>query len=395
MTERHTFDVVIVGGGVIGSAVAFFLAEDNAFDGTVAVVERDPTYVNGSTARSVGGVRQQFSTPENIEMSLFGAHFFREAAVRLEVAGERPEVDFNEAGYLLLASPAGLEVLRDNHALQKEKGARVVLLEPAELDRRFPWLRTDDLAGGSLGVSGEGWIDGYSLLMALKRKAQTLGVSFVRGEVVGADRNGTRVTSLKLDDGRELVAGKVVNAAGPAAAAVAGMVGIEDLPVHCRKRLVYSFECPTEILNCPLVVDPGGVYFRPESGRFVCGVSPPADQDPDCEDLVVEGDLFEDVIWPSLAHRVPAFETLRPTKPWAGHYAVNIVDRNAILGPHPEVGNFYFANGFSGHGLQQAPAVGRAIAELIVYGGYRSLDLRRFSFERFAAEKPVLERNVI
>ena len=230
--------------------------------------------------------------------------------------------------------------------------------------------------------------------MAFRQKATELGVEFVHGEVVAVERRGAAVTGVKLRDGRRFSGGRLVNAAGPRAAEVAAMAGLE-CPVRSRKRFVYTFECPEEIPDCPLVVDPSGLYFRPEGERFLCGVSPPADQDPDCDDFKVDRELFEDVIWPGLAHRVPAFDRLRQTSSWAGHYAVNVHDRNAIVGPHPEVASFYFANGFSGHGLQQSPAVGRAISELIAFGSYRTLDLGRFSFERFAQGRLVHERNVI
>ncbi len=392
---NHSYDVVIVGGGVIGSAIAFFLAEEPAFDGSVLVVEKDPTYARSSTARSVGGIRQQFSTPENIEMSRFGARFFRSVPERLALGGERPEISFHQAGYLILASPKGLAILERNHALQVIHGAEVALLTPRDLERRFPWLEVSDLAGGSLGLRNEGWIDPFSLLTALKAKAEALGATYARGEVVAVDRQGGRVEAVRLADGRTIATGAVVDAAGPDATAVAAMAGVDDLPVRSRKRLVFTFECGAEIPGCPLVVDPSGIYFRPEGDRFVCGVSPPADRDPDCRDLTVDHRLFEEVIWPGLARRVPAFDALKLGTAWAGLYAVNVRDRNAVLGPHPEVRNLYFANGFSGHGLQQAPAVGRALSELLAFGSYRTLDLGRFGFERFAAGRLVEERNVI
>ncbi|MEE8524448.1 MAG: FAD-binding oxidoreductase [Thermoanaerobaculia bacterium] len=395
MADPTSFDVLILGGGVIGSSIAFFLAEQETFDGTVAVIEKDPTYVDSSTARSVGGIRQQFSTPENIEISKFGAAFFKSVPERLAVGDHRPEVSFQEAGYLLLASDAGLPILEQNHAVQVAHGAEVALLTPSDLQDRFPWLHTEDLAGGALGLRDEGWIDPFSLLMAFKHKAVSLGVEFLQGEVTGIARRGTRVTGVELRDGRRISGGHLVDAAGPRAAEIAVMAGIKDLPVASRKRLVFTFQCREELPGCPLVVDPGGLYFRPEGDKFVCGISPAADRDPDCHDFRVDHRLFEEVLWPDLAHRVPAFDAVEQGTAWAGHYAVNVRDQNAILGPHPEVGSFYFANGFSGHGLQQAPAVGRALCELITFGSYRTLDLSRFGFERFAAGRRVEERNVI
>ncbi len=394
-THLRASDVVIVGGGVVGSSIAFFLADEADFAGTITVVAKDPTYADSSTARSGGGIPQQFSTAENIEMSKFGAAFFKAAPERLAVAGSRPYLSFREAGYLLLATAKGREVLEQNHALQRAHGAEVELLSRLQLGRRFPWLHTADLAAGCLGTRDEGWLDPFSLLMAFKLKAEAGGVRYLTGDVVAVRRAGARVSGVRLGDGRELAAGCVVNAAGPRAAEIAAMAGIDDCPVRCRKRQVFTFECVQRIEGCPLVVDPCGLYFRPEGEKFVCGTSPAAQDDPDCHDFRVDPHLFEDVLWPALAHRVPAFDALREGTAWAGHYAVNTEDRNAILGTHPEIDNFFFANGFSGHGLQQAPAVGRAISELIAFGSYRTLDLDRFGFHRFASGRLVEERNVI
>ena len=389
------YDVVIVGGGVVGSSIAYFLAADPDFNGRVLVLERDPTYARSSTALSVGGLRQQFSTPENIRISQFGANFVRCAHETLAVEGSAPELGFVEAGYLFLATERGVDVLRRNHELQTSLGTEVALLTPDELVARFPWLSPVDLAAGSLGLSGEGWLDPYSLLMAFKAKAQSLGVAYESDEVVEIQREGLQVTGVRTASGSTISAGAVVNAAGPAAARVAAMAGIPDLPVHSRKRIVYRISCREEVPDSPLVIDPCGVYFRPEGADFLCGVSPPAGRDPDCDDLEVEDDLFHEIVWPALARRVPVFEAVKLGPSWAGHYAYNILDQNAILGPHPEVDNFHFANGFSGHGLQQSPAVGRAIAELINHGEYRTLDLSRFAFGRFADGALVREENVV
>jgi glycine/D-amino acid oxidase-like deaminating enzyme len=343
----------------------------------------------------VGGLRQQFSTPENIRISHFGAGFVRGAHETLAVKGSAPELGFVEAGYLFLATERGVDVLRRNHELQISLGADVALMTPDQLVARFPWLSPVDLAAGSLGLSGEGWLDPYSLLMAFRAKAQSLGVAYESDEVVGIQRDGPRVTGVRTASGTTISAGVVVNAAGPAAARVAAMAGIPDLPVRSRKRTVYRISCREEVPGSPLVIDPGGVYFRPEGAEFLCGVSPPAERDPDSDDLEVEYDLFQEIVWPALARRVPAFEAIKLGPSWAGHYAYNIRDQNAILGPHPEVENFHFANGFSGHGLQQSPAVGRAIAELITHGEYRTLELSRFGFRRFADGALVREENVV
>lgn len=393
------YDVVIVGGGAIGSAVAYWLARDAGFGGSICVVERDPTYRTASSALSASSIRQQFSTPANIEMSRFGFGFLRAAPELLAVDGDAPDLGLREPGYLFLASEAGRPVLEANHAVQRANGVDVALLEPDALSERFPWLSVQGIAAGSLGLSGEGWFDGYSLLQALRRKARSLGAVYLEGEVAGIERSGGpggtgRVEAVRLADGRRLACGTVVNAAGPHAGAVAAMAGV-DLPVAPRKRQVFVFSCRTELPGCPLVVDPSGVYFRPEGAQFICGMSPPAERDPDTTGLEVDHAQFEDEIWPVLAERVPAFEAIRTTGAWAGLYEYNTVDQNAVLGPHPDLPNLLFANGFSGHGLQQAPAAGRAVAELVVHGRFVSLDLSAFGYGRFAAGRPIRELNVV
>ena len=390
----QSYDVVIVGGGAIGSAVAYFLAGATDFTGSVLVVEKDPAYAEAATPRSAGGIRQQFSTPENILMSRFGAAFVRSAGDRLAVAGEAPHIPFHEAGYLFLATAAGMAVLAANHALQTRLGARVALLSPAELAARYPWLNVGDLAGGSLGLADEGWIDPYALLQAFRRKARSLGVAYLADEAVGMRRHGNRVAAVALARAGAVGCGAVVNAAGARAAEVAAFAGLA-LPVRPRKRFVYVFDCRTPVLGAPLVIDPSGVYFRPEGAAYIGGVSPPAEDDPDCLDLELDDRLFEEIVWPTLAHRVPAFAAIKLLRAWAGHYDYNTLDQNVILGPHPEVGNFYFANGFSGHGLQQSPAVGRGIAELIAYGAYRTLDLGRFSYDRVLTGAAIRELNIV
>ncbi|WP_085553993.1 NAD(P)/FAD-dependent oxidoreductase [Azospirillum lipoferum] len=388
------FDVVIVGGGVMGCSVAYFLASDPAFGGSVAVVERDPTYRAASSALSASSIRQQFSTPANIALSQFGLSFLKAATEKLSVDGDPVDLGLREPGYLYLATEAGADILRQNHAVQKACGVDVALMSPAELSARFPWLSVEGLVSGSLGLSGEGWFDGYSLMQGFRRKAKALGVTFVTADVIGMERSGGRIEAVLLGNGDRLACGTAVNAAGPKARRVAEMAGI-PLPVSARKRCVFVFDCKEALPGCPLVIDPSGVWFRPEGAQFICGAPPPADRDPDTDDLTVEHDLFDEMMWPALAARVPAFEAIKVTNAWAGFYEYNDLDQNAVIGPHPEIGNLLFCNGFSGHGLQQAPGVGRGLAELIVHGGYRSLDLSVFGYGRLSENRPLLETNVI
>lgn len=392
MGEATTADVVVVGGAVVGSAAAYFLQSAGA--GRVLVLERDLSFRDCATTRSLASIRHQFSTPENIRMSQFGTAFIRDAGRTLSVGGDAPAVGYHEAGYLFLASAPGLRVLQDNHAVQQREGAQVALLSPAQLAARFPWLRSDDLAAGALGLAGEGWLDAHALMHGLRKKAQSLGTQVRQAAVTALLREGRRVIGVRLADGSEIQAGVVVLAAGTGAAALAATAGIA-LPVEGRKRCVFHFRAPLQAGDAPLVIDPSGLYFRPEGAGWLCGIAPDEADDPPSSDFDVDHALFDDVLWPLLAARVPAFEALRLVSSWAGHYDVHPLDHNPIIGAHPELDGLLFANGFSGHGLQHAPAVGRAIAELVLHGGYRTIDLAALGWQRVLEGRPLLEGNVV
>jgi FAD-dependent oxidoreductase domain-containing protein 1 len=388
-------NIVIIGGGAIGSSIAYNLAARPDFTGNVTVVERDPTYRQASSSLSASSIREQFSTPLNIAMSQFGLRFLRSAAEALEVGGDQPQLSLRLPGYLFLASAAGMDVLRENHAIQVAAGADVALLEPEALRARFPWLSTEGVEAGSLGLSREGWFDGPALLQAYRRKARSLGVTYVAQEATGFERSGDRVTGVRLADGTVLPCDIAVNAAGPWSSRVAATLGI-DLPVRARRRMVFVITCPEKLPDCPLLIDPTGIWLRPEGVGFICGRSPDAgEDDPDDAALEVDETMFHERIWPVLAERVPALERLRITGSWAGYYELNLFDQNGVVGPHPSVPNVIFATGFSGHGMQHSPAVGRGVAELIVDGEFASLDLSPLAFTRLVTGCRLVERNIV
>lgn len=393
--KNQTYDIIIVGGAIIGSSIAYFTASNPSFQGKIAVIEKDPTYAQSSTSLSAGGIRQQFSNPENILISKFGVQFLKSINNYLKVDNDPVNIDFEENGYLFLATRNGIPVLEKNHAMQTSLDADVKILSSDQLKEKFNWLNVEDLAAGSFGYPNSGWLDAHCLTLAFKNKAKSLGVTYIKDSVVDFNSDHHQVNQVVLESGTVLNGGKIINAAGAQAAKVSKMVGIDDLPVHSRKRFIFLFKCNDHLPGCPLVVDPSGAYFRPEGQNFICGISPPEDNDPDCEDYYMDYSVFEDQLWPILAERVPVFEAIKRTSSWAGHYAYNVKDQNAIIGAHPVKTNFFFANGFSGHGLQQSPAVGRAVSELINFGSYQTIDLTNFRFERFAENKLVKEVNIV
>lgn len=376
--------VVIIGGGVMGSSVAYHLKSDPAFTGSVTVVERDPSYARASSALSASSIRQQFSTPLNIHLSRYGIGFLRRAGELLGI-----ELGLREPGYLFLASAAGEPVLRANHSIQKGEGCAVELLDPAALVERFPWISTEGVTLASHGTANEGWFDGPALMQGFRRKARDLGVTYLADEAV--EISGHNVS---LRSGGRLEARTIVLAAGPWSGEVAARAGIA-LPVEPRRRSVFVFDVREAPGVTPLTIDPSGTWFRPEGRFYIGGTTPVAGNDPSGAPLEVQHQEWDDIVWPALAARVPAFEAAKVVNAWAGYYEYNTFDQNGIVGRHPENDRLIFATGFSGHGIQQSPAVGRAVAELIVHGSYRTLDLSPFGYERISAGRPIRELNVV
>lgn len=392
----QTAPIVIVGGGVLGAATACFLARDHGL--AAVVVERDPLHAQASSALSASSIRQQFTTPLNIALSRWSIGFLRRVAVELAVPGEvAPQIGLTEAGYLYLAGPAGTASMRANQALQAREGAEVLLLQPEQIRERFPWLSTDGIALGALGLRGEGWFDGPALHQAFRRKAMACGVQFVQADAVGFDHDGAgRVQAVRCADGRRLGATQaVLLAAGAWSAPLAAQLGVA-LPVSGKKRDVFVLDCPAAPLpGCPLVIDPSGFWFRPEGRGFIAG-APPRGDDADFPPLhQIDHAQFDEQLWPAMAARVPAFEALRVRSAWAGYYEMNGFDHNGLAGPLPGWHNVFSACGFSGHGMQHSPAVGSAMAALIAGGASDAPSLEVLSPGRLLTGRRVVEQNVI
>ncbi|MDT8855784.1 FAD-dependent oxidoreductase [Paracoccaceae bacterium Fryx2] len=393
MAEQAAVDVAVIGGAAMGASCAFWLTKMQP-GLRVLVVERDPSYARASTALSVASIRSQFTTPVNVAISRFGIGFIRNFAQELGLP-EAGSLGFRENGYLFLTGTAeGAAVLSEVAAMQRSLGAATEMLDPAALQRRFPWLEVGDLVAGSFGPRDEGWFDNMGLLNGLRMAARAQGVRFVRDEVTGLELTGDRVGAVLLGQGGRVPCGVAVNAAGTRAAAVMAMAGLE-LPVEPRKRTVFVIDAPNaRHPDAPLLVD-AGFYMRPEQNHWITATVPQDDGPCAPDDFEPDLHLFEDVIWEQLYARAPGFDAVKVVRHWVGHYAYNTLDQNAILGPHPARPNLFLMNGFSGHGLQQSPAVGRGVAEHILTGGWQSLDLSDLGVGRVLAGRPFLERAVV
>ncbi len=387
-----SYDILIVGGGIIGSSIAYNLMNDG-FDGTVAVFEKDPTYEFSSTALSVGGIRQQFSTEVNIRISQYGVQFYEKFDETMAVDGEKAHAEFQQRGYLFLANEKNWPLMKRRHQLQTRLGAEVGLLSPADTLGIVPHLKTTDLVGASFGRK-DGYLDPHGTLQGYSRKARSLGVAYLNEEVTKILKNGNRVTGVVTRRGGTYGAAAVVNAAGPWAGEVGQMAGV-DLPIVPVRRQVYVFQ-PSQIFDydLPLVVDVTGLYFRHETGRIIMTGKSIGDEPPGFN-FRVDRSFFTRTMWPILADRVPLFDRLKLIRGWAGLYAINRLDSNALLGEHPIVKGFYMAIGFSGHGFQQAPAVGKGLAEMVRLGRYETLDLTPLNYERVSTGRLVIEEEVV
>lgn len=393
---RGSYDVIIAGGAVMGSAAAFWLSELAPGRLHVLVVERDQSYARSATALSVASIRQQFSNPVNVRISRFGIEFIRNVGRWLGPEGGVRDLGFQEQGYLFLAgNPAQAQAMREVAQVQRAEGAATELLEPAGLASRFPWLDLGGVALGSFGPRDEGWFDNMGLMGGFRRTARARGVDYLSAEVQEFLIEAGRVVGVRLADGRRIACGHAVNACGTEAGAL--MRGIsEEWPVERRKRTVFLVDAPNvKAPGAPLLVDHTGFYLRPEGTFWISAVVPEADGPADRNDFEPDYGAFEERLWPLLYARAPGFDAVKMLRAWVGHYDYNRLDQNAIVGRWPGIENLYVMNGFSGHGLQQAPAMGRGIAELILSGGYQTLDLSELGAERVLSGTPFPERAVV
>jgi len=447
MKGNHS-DYLIIGGGIMGQAVAYNLwrrleqltvvKATKYMASTITIIEKDPTLHESSTTLSVGGIRQQFSQGPNIGLSMTSAEFIRDIHTHLStVEHQDVDVQYQPQGYLMLATEAGSQQLMKNYDVQTEAGAKMMLFTKDHLKETFPWLKCDDIELAAYGLENEGWFDPSMYVNAFKKKAPSLGIRSIKGEVVGFKKEdltefGKQPLNVPMEDGSThqldarldgvyvktpdhdkpiyIKTGNIINCAGPLSGQMSKLAGIGDktstnplltyeLPVERRKRYVYVVHCPdAPMLDFPFLCDPSGFYIRREGfgGRYVCGMGPLSEEDePDTSNLDVDEDFFYEEIWPRLAERVPVFEKLKLTSSWAGYYDYNTFDQNAVIGSHPLHQNFWFCTGFSGHGIQQAYGAAQSLSGLVVNGESPHCDVDAFSFQRFIQNKPFVEKNII
>ena len=392
------YDVIIVGGAIYGSSIAWFLSGRADFEGRILVVERDPTYEFASTSHTNSCMRQQFTAPINVQISQFAADFVKNMRSHYGGDDRVPNLPIQSYGYMYLAEDdAFAATLNEAQKIQTALGSGTKHMTAAQIKDAYPFYNMDDIVAGNHNLIDEGYFDGGTMFDWWKKSARERGVEYLSGEVTAMTLNaaGTAVDSVTLASGDVVACGTVVNASGPRAKLTAAMVGI-DLPVEPRKRYTFIFDAATPLdRDLPLTIDPSGVHMRSDGLYYLAGCPPDDDGPVDYDDFEADHSIWEEKVWPVLAHRVPAFEAIKLTNMWVGHYAYNAFDQNAIVGKHSKIANFVFANGFSGHGLQQSPAIGRGVAELIATGGYQTLDLSPFGYDRIERGEKFVEKAVI
>ena len=399
-TPKHDkYDVIIIGGAIMGSSTAWFLNQNPDFNGTILVVEKDQKYEFCSTAHTTSCIRQQFSTKLNVEISQFAANFINNFHEYMENDVRVPKLAIKSFGYMYLAASEDFaKNLRSNQEVQAASGAATELLTPDEIKSRYPFYNVEDIKLGSINLVNEGYWDSITVFEWMRNKAQENGVEYIENEVTEITKNKSedRIISIKLASGETINGENFVNATGPRAASTSKMAGIK-IPVEPRKRYSWIFKAKNPLdRDLPLTIDPSGFHVRENGGgTYQAGGHGAYDPAVDFDDFAMDNELWETTVWPVLFNRIPQFESLKLISQWAGHYAMNTVDQNAIVGPHNIIQNFFFLNGFSGHGTQQAPAMGRATAELLTYGAFKTIDMSAFKYERLLSGDKVIENAII
>ncbi len=384
------YDVVIVGGGVMGSSTAYNLGKTSP-GLKVAVIEMDKTYSRASTTLCMANARIQFSFRPNVQISQYAFEVLENFEQEMEIDGTGPDIRFHREGNLFMVNEETSKPAEEAFKMQQELGCDIEWWTPEKVRERFPLYNPEGYVGASFGPK-DGHLDAYGVLMGYRAKAISLGVEYIHAEVTEITKTGNRITGVRLKSGEAITAGVVVNCAGAWCTGIAQTVGVE-LPVQPVKRQIFALDTKVKSDRpLPLTYLPSGMYFRTEIGGLILlGKSMPEDEVG--ISFSWDENRFYDILWEELAEFVPDFAELRLVRGWAGLYAMNTLDSNAILGEWPEIEGLFLANGFSGHGLQQAPAVGRYISELITKQPH-AMDLSIFSPERILKNEPFQETGI-
>ena len=389
--DPQSFDVVVMGGGIVGSATAYFLLQESP-GLSVAVVEPDSSYEFASALRASGGCRVQFTCPENIEMSKFSIDFIKNFDATMGTVKHEAHASWVEGGYLFIVPPQDVKNLERNAKIQQAHGCVANVMTPAELKQRFPSMYVDDLGAG-VHTPHDGWCDPNGLLWGFRRKAVELGAVYITGRVHSAQVDAVKAQSITLDDGQVIQASAFVNATGAWSEGVAALFG-QRLPLSPMRRFEHDVTAGSPVEPLPYVKDTARMAFRSEGSGFSGGLVDGSEQRGFNFDI--DHDYFERVVWPAVAQRFPAFEAAKCHRTWSGLYEVNELDGNPVIGGWTGgLGNLYTAAGFSGHGMMHAPAAGRAIAELVVHGRYQTLDLARLGYQRITDNAPYAEAGIL
>ena len=394
--KKTKYDVVVVGGAIYGSSVAWWLSQNTDFGGSILVVERDMSYEFASTSHTNSCIRQQFSNPTNIQISQFGAEFINNFRSFFNDDPRVPDIPIQSFGYMYLAdTPKYAAMLKESQEIQAKLGAGTKHMSASQIKDDYPFYMLDDIVAGNHNLINEGYFDGGTIFEWWKRSAQENAVEYIENEVVAIGCSSKHVNNILLKSGETIFCGTLVNCSGPRAVETAKMAGL-NLPVEPRKRFTFVFDAETPLeCDLPLTIDPSGVHVRSEGKYYLAGCPPNDDQPIEYDDFIQDHQIWQDKVWPIIATRIPQFEAIKVTNSWVGHYAFNTLDQNAVIGPHHEIKNFIFSNGFSGHGLQQSMAMGRGISEIITYGAYRTIDLTPFAYSRIPEGNPFLEKAII
>lgn len=394
--KKDSYDIIIVGGAMYGSSVAWWVARNPDFDGSILVIERDMSYEFSSTSHTNSCIRQQFSNPTNIQISQFGAEFIQNFRSYFDGDERVPNIPIQSYGYMYLADNAEFAAtLKESQEIQNKLGAATKHMSGAEIKADYPFYNMDDIVAGNHNLINEGYFDGGTVFDWWRKSAREKGVEYIENEVVAIDVADNQVTGVTLKSGEVVKCGQLVNASGPRAVETAKMAGLE-LPVEPRRRYTFIFDAEQPLdRDLPLTIDPTGVHFRTDGKYYLAGCPPDEDPGVDYDDFHFDHGIWENKLWPIIANRIPQFEAIKVINSWVGHYAFNTFDQNAVVGRHHQVTNFMFVNGFSGHGLQQSMALGRGVAENLIYNEYRSIDLSPFSHQRIVDKKPFVEKAVI